>query len=78
MRAFATKDGYVGSGPCLMKPGDIVCIVQGSNIPILLRKEGSHPIHVGPCFVPDLMDGEIAQAAFAGLRELDVEEFEIH
>jgi Heterokaryon incompatibility protein (HET) len=38
-----------------------VCIVQGCNVPVVLRRVGDHYIHIGACYVAGLMDGEAIQ-----------------
>jgi hypothetical protein len=57
-RLFHTSDGYLGLAPPNLLPGDLICAVQNCSFPILLRKEGSHYVHVGACFVLGLMNGE--------------------
>jgi hypothetical protein len=37
-RFFFTKKGYVGLGPCTMQVGDEVYVINGSNVPHILRK----------------------------------------
>jgi hypothetical protein len=57
-RLFHTSNGYLGVAPRNLLPGDLVCAVQNCSFPILLRKEQSHYVHVGACFVLGLMNGE--------------------
>jgi len=63
--AFATESGYIGWGPSGMETGDLVCVILGCEMPVVLRKVDTHYIHMGPCFVIGLMDGE----AISGIAE---------
>ncbi|MCJ1389668.1 hypothetical protein MMC18_002525 [Xylographa bjoerkii] len=38
--------------------GDLVCILHGSNVPILLRPQGQYYEVVGQCYVHEIMQGE--------------------
>lgn len=67
--AFWTSDGYLGWGPPGMADGDVVCVIMGCNVPVVLRSVGDHYIHVGPCWVLGLMNGEALDQASNGLRE---------
>jgi hypothetical protein len=54
-----TDDGYLGVGPEGTRPGDLVCILGGSTLPILLRPTGKGQyLHVGPAYVLGFMNGE--------------------
>lgn len=61
---FTTNEGYVGLAPAGTRPGDVLCVLLGVNIPILLRPTIPEPTTeqnwqvVGPCNVPGLMSGE--------------------
>ena len=57
-RLFHTSDGYLGLAPRNLLPGDLICALQNCSFPVLLRKRESHYVHVGPCFVLGLMNGE--------------------
>lgn len=65
-RLFRSSGGYLGRGPFSVKPGDQVCVLKGCNVPVLLRKEGSHYVHVGPWFVLGFMDGEAGKMIWEG------------
>lgn len=58
-----------------MRPGHIVVILFGSQVPFFLRKHGSVYRLVGDCYVQGLMDGEAIDMWKNG--ELDSEEFKI-
>ncbi|KAI0428216.1 heterokaryon incompatibility protein-domain-containing protein [Xylaria sp. FL1042] len=38
-RFFKTKEGYIGTGPVDMKPGDSVALLLGSQVPFILRED---------------------------------------
>ncbi|KAI1277293.1 heterokaryon incompatibility protein-domain-containing protein [Xylaria sp. FL0933] len=40
-RFFRTKEGYIGTGPVDMKPGDSVAVLLGSRVPFVLREDNS-------------------------------------
>jgi hypothetical protein len=40
-RPLRTKNGYVGLGPVSMLPNNVVCIVQGAQVPYVLRPCGA-------------------------------------
>lgn len=48
---FVTDNGYLGWGPAGMQSGDLVCFLQGCEVPVVLRKVDSHYLHMGTCFV---------------------------
>jgi hypothetical protein len=59
---FLTTRGYLGLGQEGFRPGDIVCILSGGEVPFLLRQlRPQHPeaFHfLGECYVHGVMDGE--------------------
>lgn len=67
-RLFVTRDGYVGLGPFGMKPGDLVCVLHGAQVPHILREfpvNGTPSDHtsldctlVGDAYAHGLMKGE--------------------
>ncbi|KAK6606664.1 hypothetical protein H4I95_04313 [Botrytis cinerea] len=59
-RAFiTTEEGYMGIGPLGVEEGDYVCVLLGTELPIVLRptKSGEFLV-VGSYFIHGLMDGE--------------------
>ncbi|CAH0040209.1 unnamed protein product [Clonostachys rhizophaga] len=70
---FTTKTGYMGLVQGNASPGDLVAIVQGSDIPLILRRQVSGPgtdgnetiFHtlVGASYVHGIMDGQARAAA---------------
>jgi len=55
---FRTAKGYVGLGPLVTRPNDIVCLLFGGNVPYILRPMGKYYKLVGECYVYGIMDGE--------------------
>ncbi|KAK4897325.1 hypothetical protein LTR27_004845 [Elasticomyces elasticus] len=41
--------------------GDLVCLINGSKVPILLRKLGIDYVNVGECYVHGIMHGELGE-----------------
>jgi hypothetical protein len=52
------EHGYFGLTPRFSRPGDLIAILNGCNVPVVLRKHEDNYIHIGTCFVPGLMEGE--------------------
>ena len=76
-RFFETSDGLLGLGPRGMEETDFVAVLSGCNMPVVLRKVGSHYQFVGSCFVLGLMNGEAQRWGPSG--KLDAfEMLEIH
>ncbi len=53
---FFTADGRVGLGPRKLRNGDKVCIIPGSAVPLILRKDRAFWDLVGDAYVHGLMD----------------------
>lgn len=70
-RLFRPKNGYFGSEPLFMQPGDLVCILFGGRVPYLLRKRANAEgyILVGTVYVHGIMDGEVLDEL--GVTSLD-------
>lgn len=58
---FLTQHGYLGMGPLQMNAADRVCLLQGSTLPLLIRKVASHWAYVGTCYVEGLSRDEPLQ-----------------
>jgi hypothetical protein len=65
---FTTSNDYIGTGPPYTKKGDKDCIIQGANVPFLLRPDKEGYRLVGEAFVLGLMDGEYE----GGFEEIEV------
>ncbi|KAF4892904.1 Heterokaryon incompatibility protein 6, OR allele [Colletotrichum fructicola] len=62
-RRFAATDiGLIGYVPMRAKKGDLVCILHGSEVPFVIRKEtgGKYSV-VGECFMHGIMEGQALQ-----------------
>ncbi|CAK7211127.1 hypothetical protein SCUCBS95973_001025 [Sporothrix curviconia] len=60
-RLFVTQDGHVALGPQITQPGDVVCVLAGSRMPVVLRPSGDASNEwsvLGPCYVHGIMQGE--------------------
>ena len=58
-KAFFTQGGRTGLGPDVAEVGDGVYIVQGANVPMILREAGNGQYRiVGQAYVYGVMDGE--------------------
>ncbi|KAI1035565.1 hypothetical protein LB504_005987 [Fusarium proliferatum] len=55
-KLFETDAGYLGMGPQDCKVGDVICIVDGYEDLVLLRKQGDHYEYVGPCMAYGITD----------------------
>ncbi|PHH88411.1 hypothetical protein CDD83_7555 [Cordyceps sp. RAO-2017] len=69
-RLFTTTRGFFGVGPCETEPGDRVCVLRGSRLPVVLRRAprvASGPADdesgdwslVGACYVHGIQVGEL-------------------
>jgi hypothetical protein len=60
-RVFQTTNGLIGMGPEGVQEGDILVVFRESGQPSMLRRvEGEEDkwLHIGQCFVPELLQGE--------------------
>ena len=72
---FNTLNGYMGLGPKVSKPGDVVCVLGGGMVPILLRPANGYFQVVGESYVHGIMEGEAVQLWKD--KKLKDEEFQI-
>ncbi|RKL39257.1 hypothetical protein BFJ72_g6729 [Fusarium proliferatum] len=70
-RLFTTKDGYIGTMPDDVLPGDVVCVLAGSEELAVLRPEDDHYLFVGCCFMIGLMNGEISKFLASGKAKIE-------
>jgi hypothetical protein len=69
--AFMTSiDSLLGWGPLGARKGDFVCVLYGCQMPVLLRRVDDHYIHIGPCWVLGLMDGEAMRRVENGVSSV--------
>jgi hypothetical protein len=61
-KPFISSEGYVGLVPAHSRPGDIVCIIFGADVPFILRNvgEGEYQL-IGEAYVFGIMDGEFVK-----------------
>jgi hypothetical protein len=55
---FSTDTGQLGVGTSALREGDLVCILEGSAGPCVLRKQDDFHQFVGTVYVSGIMDGE--------------------
>ena len=48
----------MGLGPRLMEPGDLVCVLFGSQALFVLRAVDAHYVLVGDCYYHGAMEGK--------------------
>jgi hypothetical protein len=58
-RVFCSRDGLIGLGPQHISENDFVCILHGSKIPCILRKQDHGWKVIGQCFYEKWMHGEL-------------------
>ena len=65
MRPFITKLGFVGIGPSVMSPGDVVVVFFGAHVCSVLRPQGASAslaeqyLYVGEAYCDGVMEGEL-------------------
>ena len=58
-RLMVTLEGLIGFVPHEARPGDVVSLLLGCNVPILLRAVDNHRYKVvGSCYLHGIMEGE--------------------
>ncbi|KAH8693351.1 hypothetical protein GQ44DRAFT_719686 [Phaeosphaeriaceae sp. PMI808] len=63
---FLTSQHYMGIGPAMIRPGDVVCVLFGGNAPFILRQNGQFYELVGPAYFHGFMKGEAIEAVESG------------
>lgn len=72
-RLFEFEGGYLGSAPQDVEIGDVVCVLNGSQYPVILRPLPDDLFEfVGTCFVLGLMKGEARAFLSTGRRVFHV------
>ena len=72
-RFFINGEGQMGLGPRLTRPGDLVCVLLGSQVPFVLRAVGDCFVLVGECYFHGVMEGEAVRGLDEG--KIVLEEF---
>lgn len=62
---FVTKDGYLGAGPGLTRPGDKVFLPLGCSVPLVIRESKMNFEVVADAFVAGVMQGELFSKSYA-------------
>ena len=76
-RFSVSSDGSFVMGLPVMLKGDIVCVLFGSDMPVVLREiGGKRYVLVGDCYVHGIMNGEAIERMRVGRYK--AEEFRIH
>jgi hypothetical protein len=58
-RPFISNVGYVGMGPCYMRAGDKIAILNGASVPFIIRPVGEDKFRLmGECYCDGIMHGE--------------------
>jgi hypothetical protein len=70
-RIFETGRGYLGVGPADMTAGDVLVVLDGCNMPAVLRRVGEGWFFLGLAFVVGLMEGEVEEMLEKGKVEVD-------
>ncbi|MCJ1245757.1 hypothetical protein MMC30_002961 [Trapelia coarctata] len=66
---FVSEKKYIGLCPCGTAVGDPICIIFGSEVPLVLRPKGDEYLLVGGAYVHGIMDGEaMVEAERIGYR----------
>ena len=63
--------GYLTLAPKGSRPGDMICVIQGFNVPMVIRKVDNHFILIGTCFVKGMMHGEIVTLLERGQARIE-------
>jgi hypothetical protein len=75
LRMALTNWGTVGIFPPLVAEGDLVCVINGSPLPVVLRPSGHGYVLVGACYVNGLMKGEasdLLRNGFARIEDINI------
>lgn len=69
-RIFVTSNGYIGLCTRHTQPGDTVCILEGGNMPFVLRSQSDHWLMLGNCYVHSIMQVSRNSLRFSRTRLL--------
>jgi hypothetical protein len=61
-RVFGSEAGGLGWRPDPMRGGDVVCVLNGMDMPFVVRKLGEAFVVIGNVYVHGIMDGEAMDA----------------
>ncbi|KAH8648335.1 hypothetical protein BGZ60DRAFT_423157 [Tricladium varicosporioides] len=69
---FRTEEGYVGLGPYVIQPGDLVGVLFGINVPYILRPVHEGFLLIGECYVHGVMNGEKLEEGLGKKRNFKI------
>ena len=61
-RVFGSEAGGLGWRPDPMRGGDVVCVLNGRDMPLVVRKLGEAFVVIGNVYVHGIMDGKAMDA----------------
>ncbi|KAH8598377.1 heterokaryon incompatibility protein-domain-containing protein [Bisporella sp. PMI_857] len=64
-RLFVSEKGYIGISSSTMETGDVICVIFGSQMPLILRAKSNYWELVGQAYVHGIMDGQMDQSSSA-------------
>jgi hypothetical protein len=70
-RLFSTDRGYLGLGPKLLEPGDVIYILHGGRVPYAFRPAGNGYRLVGECHVEGFMEGQLVDQWHKDRKKLE-------
>jgi hypothetical protein len=67
-RLYRTRAGFLGLGPTIVEPGDVIVVLYGGHVPFVLRPAGQYWKFVGETYLhhADLMDGTVSHRVREG------------
>lgn len=60
----------MGLAPRGTKSGDLTCVLEGGDVPVILRPDGKEFVLVGECYVHGIMDGAVMRNQEIALRNI--------
>ena len=69
-RFFVSIAGYMGLGPPGMRPGDMLCVFLGGQVPWIIREVDGGYVLVGECYVHGLMNGEAIETQHLPVQDI--------
>jgi hypothetical protein len=70
-KAFITRKGHLGRGPVDLKPGDVITLIGGADMPFVLRRDPNGMSRlIGEAYVDGMMDGEMISGEGGDMIEL--------
>lgn len=70
-RLAVTNGSYLALVSAGTKVGDRICILRGARVPFILRRDGSHYVLIGDCYVHGMMLGEVVKGVVESeMREI--------